>query len=143
MSRAAARALSVAVVLAACNNRSMTDDVSMSVSAWPLSLSPTQVATVHFAARNLTDRTITIGFGNACHFTYEVRNSSGSVIDATAPTSCSGPAHTVEIQPFGVLIDSVPWPSTFSRPAPGRYALRGFLGDDRGRAAGPLTIVLE
>lgn len=143
MIRAAARALSVVAVLAGCTSRTGADDLSMSVSAWPLSLTPTQIAIVRFAARNLTDRAITIRFGSACRFTYEVRNSAGVVTDETSVGVCSGPAHTVEIQPFGVLIDSVPWPSTFSRPAPGRYALRAFLGDDRRRTAGPLTIVLE
>ena len=143
MSNAAARALSVVVVLAACTDRTGADDLSMSVSAWPLSLTPTQVAIVRFTAHNLTDRAITLRFGNACRFTYEVRDSVGAVTEETSAGVCSGPAHTVEIQPFGVLTDSVLWPSTFSRPAPGRYALRGFLGDDRRRRAGPLPIVLE
>lgn len=143
MSRAAARALSVVAVLAACTNRTGADELTVSVSASRLSLTPTEFATVRFGAYNQSDRTITLRFANACHFTYEVRDSTGAVADATSELACGGPAHTVEIGPFGALTDSMVWPSTFSRPPAGRHALRGFLGDDRRRSAGPLTIILE
>ena len=143
MSRMATGALSVVVALAACTDRTGTDDLSMSVSTTRLSLTPTQTATFHFTAQNLTDRVIAVHLANACRFTYEVRDAAGVVADGTPAGACSGPALTVDIPPFGLLIDSVLWPSASSRPAAGRYALRGFLGDDRRRTAGPLTIVLE
>jgi hypothetical protein len=139
----AARALLGALVIVACTERTGTDDLSMSISARPATLTSTQVATVRFTAGNVTDQAITIRFVNSCRFTYEVRNPNGSVIDETVPAACSGPAQIVEIPPFGALIDSVPWPSSASRPPAGRYTVRGFLGDDRRRSAGPLTIVLE
>ena len=132
--------VTLAVCLAACQDPTAFDAVTVEVTAAPLTVAAGDTVHITVAVRNPTDRTLTLSFDTDCQMLYRIVTSNGFPVAPANPWICTQGQTTMVLGPNTTGSVQYDWEASVLA---GSYRLFGYLGANQAREAGPLTLTVQ
>ena len=119
------------VTLAGCRESTAPDDLLVTVTIAPASVTHLDTATITVMIANASARPVTIRGSSSCRFGYEVTDSTGAAVSSHLPSICTADIRPITLGPGESDAAAFSWLplrnvlGLFSPLPPGVYRLRG------------------